>query len=125
MRANGASLGPDRILPVGPGVFRKWVKAYEQHLLSFEFQFFGAHDFTGMSSYSQDLNNAISQEVQIASLPIQLLENNVNDMTNQSDELQTLDSDVSSVQSAVSGLVSAAGNMLFGEFFRPSVASVI
>jgi flagellar hook-associated protein 2 len=76
-----------------------------------------------MSSYSQDLNNAISQEVQIASLPIQLLQNDVNDLTNQSNELQTLDTDFGSVQSAVSGLASAAGNMLAANVADPSVAT--
>jgi flagellar hook-associated protein 2 len=83
----------------------------------------GTAYFSGMSNYSQDLNNAIQREVEIASLPIELLQNDVNDLTNQSGELQTLDGDFSSVQSAVSGLASAAGNMLAASVSNGSVAT--
>ena len=68
--------------------------------------------FNGMSNYSASLNNEISQEVEIASLPIDLLDNDVTTLTNQSTELGTLNSDVGSVQSAIAGLASAAGNTL-------------
>jgi len=69
--------------------------------------------FSGMSNYSTDLNNAISREVQIAQLPIQLLQNNVNDMTNQVQTLQNLDTnDITPVQNAITSLASAAANML-------------
>jgi flagellar hook-associated protein 2 len=78
--------------------------------------------FNGMSSYSQDLNNAIAREVQIASLPIQLLQNNLNTLNSQSSELQKLNTDFAAVQSAVSGLSSAAGNMLSASLSDPSVA---
>jgi len=83
----------------------------------------GATYFSGMSNYSQDLNNAISREVEIASLPSELLQNDVNDLTDQSNELQTLDNDFASVQSAVSGLASAAGNVLSASVGNPSVAT--
>jgi flagellar hook-associated protein 2 len=79
--------------------------------------------FTGMSNYSQDLNNAISRAVQIAGLPIQLLQNHVNDLTNQQDELETLNGDVASIQSAVATLASAAGSMLTASVSDPSVAT--
>jgi flagellar hook-associated protein 2 len=80
--------------------------------------------FSGMSNYSTDLNNAISREVQIAELPIQLLQNNVNDMTNQSQTLQTLDSnDMAPVQNAIASLASAAGNMLSASVSGASVAT--
>jgi len=68
--------------------------------------------FTGMSTFSASLNNEISQEVQIASLPIQLLQDDVTTLTNQQTELQTLSTDVTNVQSAVTSLASAAGSML-------------
>jgi flagellar hook-associated protein 2 len=69
--------------------------------------------FTGMSNYSQDLNNAISREVQIADLPIQLLQNDVSNLTNQSQTLQNLDTnDIMPVQNAITSLASAASNML-------------
>ena len=83
----------------------------------------GTTYFSGMSNYSQDLNNAIQREVEIASLPIQLLQNDVNDLTNQSGELQTLSGDFSSVQSAVSGLASAAANTLAASVSNGSVAT--
>jgi flagellar hook-associated protein 2 len=65
-----------------------------------------------MSTYSASLNASISQAVQIADLPIQLLQNDVNNLTNQTTELQTLNTDFTSVQSAVTSLASAAGDML-------------
>ena len=80
--------------------------------------------FTGMSNYSADLNQEISQEVQIASLPIQLLQNNVNDMTNQLQTLQSLDNnDMTPVQNAVASLASAVGNMLSASVSGPAVAT--
>lgn len=80
--------------------------------------------FTGMSSYGQDLNNAISRELQIAQLPIQLLQNNVNDLTNQQNELDTLNTDVTAVQTDISTLASAAGSTMTANVADPSVASV-
>jgi len=68
--------------------------------------------FNGMSNYSASLNNEISQEVEIASLPIDLLDNDVTTLTSQSTELGTLNGDFASVQSAIAGLASAAGNTL-------------
>jgi len=68
--------------------------------------------FSGMSNYSQDLQNVIYREVQIASLPITQLQNNVSTLTNQSSELQTLSGKFSSLQSAISSLSSAAGQTL-------------
>ncbi|HLY19877.1 MAG TPA: flagellar filament capping protein FliD [Bryobacteraceae bacterium] len=79
--------------------------------------------FSGMSNYSQDLNNAISRELQIASLPIQLLQNNVNTLNSQSSELQTLSGDFAAVQSAISGLSSAAGNLLSASVANYNVAT--
>jgi flagellar hook-associated protein 2 len=80
--------------------------------------------FSGMSNYSQDLNQAISREVQIAELPIQLLQNNVNDMTNQVQTLQSLDNnDITPVQNAITSLASAAGNMLSASVSGPAVAT--
>jgi len=68
--------------------------------------------FNGMSNYSASLNNEISQEVNMASLPIDLLDNDVTTLTNQSTELGTLNTDFGAVQSAISDLASAAGSTL-------------
>jgi flagellar hook-associated protein 2 len=79
--------------------------------------------FNGLSSYSQDLNNAIGREVAIASLPIQELQNTVSSLTGQQTELNTLNRDITAVQSAISSLSSAAGNMLAASVSDPSVAT--
>jgi flagellar hook-associated protein 2 len=68
--------------------------------------------FNGMSNYSASLNNEISQEVNMASLPIDLLDNDVTTLTNQSTELGTLNTDFGEVQSSISDLASAAGSTL-------------
>ena len=68
--------------------------------------------FTGTSTYSQDLQNVISREVAIASLPITQLQNNVSQLTSQSGELQTLSSKFSALQSAISNLSTVADQML-------------
>jgi len=81
--------------------------------------------FTGMTNFSSSLNAAISQEVQIASLPIQLLQNNVNDLTNQQDELRTLNGDVTAVQTAVASLASAASSMLYGSVSDGSATATV
>jgi flagellar hook-associated protein 2 len=78
--------------------------------------------FSGMSTYAQDLQNVITQQVQFASLPIQLLQNNENALARQVGELQTLSTKISAVQSAVSNLSNAAGNLLAASVSDPSVA---
>ena len=79
--------------------------------------------FAGMSNYAASLNNAINQEVELASLPIQLLQNNVTALTNQANEAQTIAGDFTDVQSAVDGLALAAGNMLTATVSGNAVAS--
>jgi flagellar hook-associated protein 2 len=79
--------------------------------------------FNGMSAYSASLNAAISQQVQIADLPIQLLQNDVTNLTNQTTELQTLSGDFAAVQSAVTSLGTAAGDMLSASVSNPSIAT--
>jgi flagellar hook-associated protein 2 len=79
--------------------------------------------FAGVSNYSQDLNNAIQRAVAIAGLPIQLMQNNVNHLTNQQDEMITLSGDFNKVQSAVSSLASAAGSMLTATVSDPTIAT--
>src|ERR1700758_480724 len=48
--------------------------------------------FTGTSAYSQDFQNVIDRAVAIADLPISLLGNQQTTLTNQSNELTTIDS---------------------------------
>jgi flagellar hook-associated protein 2 len=70
--------------------------------------------FNGQSSYSTDLNNAISRAVAIATLPITLLQNDQNSLVSQQGEIQTLGSDFVAVQSAIDSLNTAAGSSSYG-----------
>jgi flagellar hook-associated protein 2 len=81
--------------------------------------------FTGLSTFSSSLNAEISQEVQIASLPIQLLQDDVTTLTNQQTELQTLSTDVTAVQTAVTGLASAAGSTLTASVSDDSATATV
>lgn len=58
----------------------------------------------GLSNYSQDLQNAVNQQVALAELPMQQLETEVSNLTSQTSELGTLSSDFQSLQSAVASL---------------------
>ena len=64
--------------------------------------------FTGMSSYSEDLNNAVARAVAIASLPIQILQNNASALSSQQTELNALNNNFTAVQSAISTLASSS-----------------
>jgi len=79
--------------------------------------------FNGLSTYAQDLNSAIARALQIASLPIQLLQNNIVTLNGQSAELQTLSTDFTAVQSALATLSSAASNTLSASVSQSSVAN--
>ena len=60
--------------------------------------------FTGSSAYSQDLQNAITRAVAFASLPLTQMNNEKTTVTDQSDEVSTLNSRFSALQSAVSAI---------------------
>jgi flagellar hook-associated protein 2 len=66
--------------------------------------------FTGNSSFSADLQNAINRAVGFASLPIQLLQNKQNDATNQQTALASLSSKFQSLQNSLDALNSSVGN---------------
>ena len=69
----------------------------------------GPTAFTGSSSYSADLQNAISRAVGFASLPLQVLQNKQNDATNQRTALQSLSSTFQSMQNSVNALNNSVG----------------
>ena len=81
--------------------------------------------FTGSSAYSQDLQNVITNAVNIASLPITLMQNQQTLLTDQSNELtKTLDGDFTALQTAVQGLQTAiSGSSMDSEVSDPSVVS--
>jgi flagellar capping protein FliD len=81
--------------------------------------------FTGTSAYSAELQNVISRAVAIATLPIDLLQDQQTTLSNQSTELTTLNTDFTAVQSSVTAIQSALGGTgMQTSVSDPSVASV-
>src|ERR1039457_3073060 len=81
--------------------------------------------FAGASTYSQQLQQVISREVSIASLPIELLSNQQTTLSGQATELTTLDGDFAAVQTAVQNISDALGGSgMTTNVSNPSVASV-
>jgi len=80
--------------------------------------------FTGTSAYSQDFQNVINRAVAIASLPITLLTNQQAALTNQSNELGSLDTLFNKLQTAVQGIDGAMrGSSFQANYSSPNVAS--
>jgi flagellar hook-associated protein 2 len=79
--------------------------------------------FTGSSAYSQDFQNVITRAVSIASLPLNQLNNDKTTLTNQSDELTTLNSKFGAVQSAIQGMDQAMSSSFDAAISDPSVVS--
>jgi flagellar hook-associated protein 2 len=65
--------------------------------------------FTGSSSYSADLQSAIARAVGLASLPLQVLQNQQNSLTSQQSEMSKITSQFSSLQTALDNLNSSVG----------------
>lgn len=78
--------------------------------------------FTGSSSYSSDLQSAVTRAVGIASLPLTILQNQQNDLTSQQSGMATLTSKFSSLQTALDNLSTAAGT---GSFSASSSATSV
>jgi flagellar hook-associated protein 2 len=73
---------------------------------------------TGLSNYSQDLQNEVNRQVALASLPMQEVQNEVTGLTSQSTELNTLNGDFQALQTAISNLDTANQGIL-----SPSVSN--
>jgi flagellar hook-associated protein 2 len=69
--------------------------------------------FTGTSAYSQDFQNLITRAVAIASMPIQMLGIQQTALTNQSNELATLDTLYTKLQTTVQGIDTAMSGSSF------------
>jgi len=61
----------------------------------------------GLSNYSQDLQNQVNRQVSLASLPMQEIQNEVTQLTSQATELSTLNGNLQTLQSAVTGIDTA------------------
>jgi flagellar hook-associated protein 2 len=78
--------------------------------------------FTGASAYSADLQNVISRAVQIASLPITVMQSQQTSLNAQSSELNTMDGLFSNLQTAVQGIQTAMNGSSFqSDISNPSV----
>ena len=81
--------------------------------------------FTGTSAYSAELQNVIARAVAIATLPIDLLQDEQTTLSNQSTELTTLNTDFTAVQTSVTAIQDALGGTgMQTSVSDPSVASV-
>lgn len=69
--------------------------------------------FSGSSTYAAQLQQTITQAVNIASLPMQQLQKQQTTLTGQQTELQTITSDFSSLQTAITALGNATGTGAF------------
>ena len=65
--------------------------------------------FTGVSTYASDLQQVITRAVAIASMPLQLMQDQLQNLDNQQSALSGLDSTFSSLQSAIAGIGTALG----------------
>jgi flagellar hook-associated protein 2 len=77
--------------------------------------------FTGSSQFSSDFQNVITRAVQIASLPMQQLQNDVSKLQSQSSEVTKLGTDFSALQTAIGNLNSALGS---GSYTSSATSSV-
>ena len=60
--------------------------------------------FTGSSTFSSSFQQVLTRAVQIASLPMQQLQNNVNDLTNQQSALTQLEATFQSLDAALQSI---------------------
>ncbi len=78
--------------------------------------------FTGISSYASDLQQVITRSVSIASMPLQLMESQLQSLSNQQSALNGLDSTFSALQNAIAGIGTALGP---GSYSATSSSSAI
>jgi flagellar hook-associated protein 2 len=67
--------------------------------------------FNGVSTYANDFQQVLTRAVDIASLPMQNLQNQVTTLTGQEQALGTMQSTFSSLQTAIQAITSTQGSM--------------
>jgi len=70
--------------------------------------------FTGVSNYASSLQQVLTREVSIASLPLQSLQAGLTTLNNQQSALQGLDTSFSSLEESIGGIQSAVSSGLLG-----------
>src|SRR5579872_537607 len=81
--------------------------------------------FTGSSTFSSSFQQVLTRAVQMASLPMQQLQANVNDLTNQQSALSQLETTFQSLDSAVQGIGMAAGGSTSASVSNSSAISAV
>lgn len=82
-----------------------------------------APTFTGSSTFSSSFQQVLTRAVNMASLPMQQTQNNVNDLTNQQTALTQLESAFQSLDSALQAIGSASSGSVSASVSDPSVVS--
>src|SRR5579863_9897910 len=79
--------------------------------------------FNGSSTYSSAFQQVITRAVNIASLPLQILQTSVSDLTSQQSALSTVGASFNALQDAVQALASASGGSATAQVSDPSSVS--
>lgn len=79
--------------------------------------------FNGQSSYANDLQTALNRAIQIASLPVQLMQSNVNSLQSQQQALVGLQNSFGSLQNVLSNIESHSTGTLSANVSDTSVAT--
>src|SRR5437764_8753485 len=80
--------------------------------------------FNGTSKYAQDLQQVITRAVRMASLPLQILQNQQADTSDKLTSTQSLQSVISKLSDAVDGLSSSKASTLTATVSNPAVIRV-
>jgi flagellar hook-associated protein 2 len=79
--------------------------------------------FTGSSTFSSSFQQVLTRAVQLASLPMQQMQNHVNDLTNQQTALTQLESTFQSLDTALQNIGAASGGSSSASVNDPSSVS--
>ena len=79
--------------------------------------------FAGSSTFSSSFQQVLTRAVQMASLPMQQMQNHVNDLTSQQTTLSSLEATFASLQAALTQVSGDASGSLAANVSDPSVAS--
>jgi len=79
--------------------------------------------FQGVSSYSADFQQVLQRSVQIASLPLQQMQNQLTTFNNQQTALNSLQSTFASLENSIQGLATASQNGISASVSDPAVVS--
>ncbi|SPE30372.1 hypothetical protein SBA3_1650022 [Candidatus Sulfopaludibacter sp. SbA3] len=79
--------------------------------------------FSGSSTFSSSFQQVLTRAVQLASLPMQQMQNHVNDLTNQQTALSQLESSFVSLDTSLQNIGAASGGTIAANVSDPSVVT--